>query len=242
MWHTKTIGNRGLVMDGTESLERLKLWVQIASTIALPIVVFVVGNQLQRSIANQELGKSYVQMAVDVLKAPPTSETSELRQWAVATVDKHSPIPLSKELREQLKQGSVEFKVALSSTDAKDDKTTGGIVRYIKCEKAPDADTAQWMIKNIQNTFKKCLNVDEVGIAQYKQRNGPLKEGETQLSLNPIDPTNSVNVSETERSVQCVKTRDKATAEWLLKNYGNTVFRCPKSDEIGVMRQSALSK
>lgn len=229
-------------MNGTESLEKIKLWLQIVATIALPIIVFVVGNQVQRSIATQELGKSYVQMAIDVLKTPPTPENSELRQWAVATVDKHSPIPLSKELREQLKQGAVEFKIAAKNdVEAKDDQTTvGGIVKYIKCEKVQDAETAQWMIKNIQNVFKKCPSEDEVGITQFKKRNGPLKDGETQLF--PLGPTNAVASQKMERSVQCVKTRDKGTAEWLLKNYGNTVFRCPKPDEIGVMKLSTTSK
>ena len=228
-------------MSGTESLEKLKLWVQIASTIALPVVVFVVGNQVQRSIANQELGKSYVQMAVDVLKAPPTPETAELRQWAVATVDKHSPIPLSKDLRDQLKQGTVEFKVGTKSgTDVGAESTPGGIVKYTKCERAPNAETAQWMIKNIPNTFKQCPSADEVGTTQFKRRDGPLKEGEEQILLTPVSATKGV--LEMERSVQCVKTQDKATADWLLKNYGNTVFRCPKSDEIGVMKLSKLSK
>ena len=230
-------------MNGTETLEKLKLWLQIVSTIALPIVVFVVGNQVQRSIASQELGKSYVQMAIDVLKTPPTQETSELRQWAVATVDMHSPIPLSKELRDQLKQGAVDFKVATkNSVKSKDDEITVGLVKYIKCEKAQDAETAQWMIKNIQNTFEQCPREDEVGIAQFKPQNGLLRDGETRVLLTPMDVTNAVTVPKIERSVQCVKARDKATAEWLLKNYGNAVFRCPKPDEIGVMRLSTTSK
>jgi hypothetical protein len=179
-------------MNGTESLEKLKLWLQIIATIALPLIVFIIGNQVQRSIATQELGKSYVQMAVEVLKTPPTPENSELRQWAVATVDKHSPIPLSKELREQLKQGAVEFKVAAKSgVEDKDDQISVAIVKSIKCEKVQDAETAQWMINNIQDTFKKCPSEDEVGTNYFKPLRGPLKDGETRISLSPLDPTNA---------------------------------------------------
>lgn len=219
-------------MSNIDSLERLKLWVQIASTIAVPVVVFVIGHQVQRSIADQELGKSYVQMAIDVLKAPATPETAELRQWAVATVDKHSPIPLSKELREQLKRGTVELKAATrSSNEAQSDHQTG-LVKFIKCEKTLDADTAKWLIKNFKGSYHPCPNPDEVGITQFKRREGPLKEGETAVTIEPLPE--ATPVPQIQRSVACIKVRDKQTADWLLQHHSRMVFKCPKSDEVGV--------
>jgi hypothetical protein len=221
-------------MSSNETLEKLKLWVQIVSTIAVPVVVFIVGHQVQQTIADQELGKSYVQMAIDVLKASPTPETVELRQWAVATVDKHSPIPLSKELREQLRKGKVELKAAAveRGTEQRAD-TPGGIVKYLKCEKVLDAETAQWMVKNIPEHFQKCPSADEVGVTKFKRRDGPLKEGEVLLSYSEFKEVPDTQL-DIEQSVNCLKMRDKETAEWLLKQYGKIVYKCPKQNEVGV--------
>jgi hypothetical protein len=52
--------------QNTEKLEKLKLWFQILATIAVPIVIVIIGNQVQQSIAEREVGKSYVQMAIEI--------------------------------------------------------------------------------------------------------------------------------------------------------------------------------
>ena len=99
-------------MSGTASLEKLKLWAQIVSSIAIPVVLAVVGYHVQRSVADNELAKNYVQIAIDILRNPPTPEAGEWRRWAVATFERHSPVPLSPELRDQLMKHPIELRGA----------------------------------------------------------------------------------------------------------------------------------
>lgn len=207
-----------------EKLERLKLWSQILATIAVPIVIIIVGNQVQQSIAEKELGKSYVQMAIEILKMPPSKETVELRQWAVATVDKMSPIPLSRKVQEQLESGKVELR-----------PTGAGLIKYFECEPTKDKETAKWLLENKPHDYQKCPKDDEIGVFRFKSNHGgPLQSGESLIKLEPITDRVQKELESLVHSVECRKVKDKETAMWLLKHYQNKFFKCQKDDEIGV--------
>ena len=69
------------------SHDRLEYWkqiAQIASSIAVPVVLGVVGWIVQNALADAGLKKDYVQIALAVLKEQPRSENKELRQWAIS--------------------------------------------------------------------------------------------------------------------------------------------------------------
>lgn len=71
--------------------ERLEFWKQIAqivSALAVPVVLALIGYFVQRSLADAGLKKDYVQMALGVLKEQPSKENEQLRQWAIAVLDK----------------------------------------------------------------------------------------------------------------------------------------------------------
>lgn len=210
--------------QNTEKLERLKLWSQILATIAVPIVIVIIGNQVQQSIAERELGKSYVQMAIEILKAPPSKETVELRQWAVATVDKLSPIPLSRKVQEQLESGKVELR-----------PTGAGLIKYFECEPTKDKETARWLLENKPHEFQKCPKDDEIGIPKFKPNHGgPLQSGESLIKLEPVTDRIQKELDSLVHSVECRKVKDKETAMWLLKHYQHKFFKCPKDDEVGI--------
>ena len=210
--------------QNTEKLEMLKLWLQILATIAVPIVIVIIGNQVQQSIAEREVGKNYVQMAIEILKVPPSKETVELRQWAVATVDKLSPIPLSRKVQEQLESGKVELRPVGS-----------GLVKYIKCESVKNKETAKWLLENEPYNFQKCPKDNEIGVLQYRSKHeGPLQSGESLVTLEPITDRMEEKMKSFVHSIECRKVKDKETAIWLLRNYQSRFYKCPKDDEVGV--------
>ncbi len=210
-------------------LERLRLWAQILATIAVPIIVLIVGNQVQQSISEREVGKDYVQIAADILKAPPTPETTDLRQWAVATMDKLSPVPLSPKLREQLNSGEVDLKVSAGVDDA---VGSTRLVRYFACEPAKDKATAQWLLDNFPEKFKRCPSEIDVGIPKFKAKVGPLKQGEVELKRAGKELEGTI--SSMKKTVRCVKAKDKEMVSWLLKEHSNVFYECPRPGEIGI--------
>ena len=210
--------------QNTEKLEKLKLWSQILATIAVPIVIVIIGNQVQQSIAEREVGKSYVQMAIEILKVPPSKETVELRQWAVATVDKLSPIPLSRKVQEQLESGKVELR-----------PVGGGLIKYIECEPVKDKETAKWLLENEPYNFQECPKDNEIGVFKYKAKHeGPLQSGESLVTFEPITDRMKEEMKSFVHSIECRKVKDKETAVWLLKNYQSRFYKCPKDNEVGV--------
>jgi hypothetical protein len=211
--------------EATVKLERLKLWSQILATIAVPIVIVVIGNQVQQSIAEREVSKSYVQMAIEILKAPPTKETTELRQWAVATVDRLSPIPLSKKAQEQLENGEAGFQASTSS-----------MVKYVECEVTKDKDVAKWLLKHMPNEFKKCPKDDEIGVFRYKFKpiGEVLQSGESRITLQPVNGDFGKDLENYVSSIECSQVKDEETAKWLMKRYQNKFYECPKENEVGI--------
>jgi hypothetical protein len=61
------------------------------SSIALPLVIAVVGGCYNVNMKNSENRVRYVELAIAQLRAPPTPETSALREWAVGLLDSQAP-------------------------------------------------------------------------------------------------------------------------------------------------------
>jgi len=93
----------------TERLQRWQAVSSIASAIAIPIVLAVIGYMVQRQIAVDGLKKDYVQIASSILKENPATQEKELRQWAITILDNNSPIPFSDRAKSSLERGSPIF-------------------------------------------------------------------------------------------------------------------------------------
>ena len=90
----------------TESkLERWKSISSIASSIAIPIVLAIIGYFIQKQLADEGLKKDYVSIAASILKENPASQEPELRKWAVTVLDSNSPIPFSGRAKAGLEKG-----------------------------------------------------------------------------------------------------------------------------------------
>ena len=95
----------GVVEGSTAQLERWKAISSIASAIAIPFVLAIVGYFIQRQLAEEGLKKDYVAIATTILKENAANQEPELRKWAVLVLDSNSPIPFSGKVKESLEKG-----------------------------------------------------------------------------------------------------------------------------------------
>ncbi len=97
----------------TMNQESLNKWQSIASigaSIAIPLILAIVGYVVQDKISTEGLRKDYVQIAISILKE---RQDEDLRKWAVTVLDENSPIPFSKDVRMKLEKGTVYVPVAV---------------------------------------------------------------------------------------------------------------------------------
>ena len=90
-----------------EILNKIQSIATILSLIAIPIVIAIVGWYVQASISTEGIKKDYVQIAIGILKDNEKQKDDELRKWAVAVLDKNSPVRFSSDLRDKLEKGVV---------------------------------------------------------------------------------------------------------------------------------------
>jgi hypothetical protein len=85
------------------TLNNWKAIASIASSIAIPIVLAVIGYIVQTTVASDGLKKDYVKIATNILKDEPSPKNIELRAWAIQILGKYSEIPFSDKASESLK-------------------------------------------------------------------------------------------------------------------------------------------
>jgi hypothetical protein len=92
--------------SSVSALERWKSIASIASAVAIPFVLAVVGYFIQKQLANDGLKKDYVSIAASILKENPTGQEPDLRKWAVEVLEQNSPIPFTTNAKRSLQAGS----------------------------------------------------------------------------------------------------------------------------------------
>lgn len=135
-------------------LEPIKQIAQIASAVAVPLVLAATGYFVQASISDAGLKKDYVQMALGVLKEAPTAENKQLRTWAISVLDKNSPVAIPGELKAELATNkSIPF-VGFSNFKNEDFQP----VVTLDCKPVPDAGTLEWMLKTYPTKYERCAD------------------------------------------------------------------------------------
>ena len=81
---------------------KLDVLSKILAALAIPIILAYIGNQYSTAIKERELQGKFVELAVDILREEPTSETDSLRAWATKVIDRYSGIGLNTAAREKL--------------------------------------------------------------------------------------------------------------------------------------------
>jgi len=90
-----------------DTLSKIQMIASIAAAVAIPLVIAAAGWIIQAKIASQSVQKDYVSMAVGILTDPKNERNDELTTWAVAVLDKTSPVPFSGALRQKLASGEI---------------------------------------------------------------------------------------------------------------------------------------
>ena len=100
---------------GLRNFEKLESLAKSISLVAIPVVVAIMGNQLNQTISAQEANTKYVELALQILaKKPMSLSASEqerssdrtLRSWAVDLLGATSPVKMSKVTQSVLIDGS----------------------------------------------------------------------------------------------------------------------------------------
>jgi hypothetical protein len=81
----------------------------------IPVVIAISSNQISGSIKEKEIKVKYVEIAVGILKQYPEEDTN-IREWAVAVIQKYAPIPLKEKAKQEL------LKSVIKSSSTVEDK------------------------------------------------------------------------------------------------------------------------
>ena len=124
------------------ALRRVQTYVTIISSIALPLVIAVVGGCYNVNMKNSENRVRYVELAIAQLRAPPTPETSALREWAVGLLDSQAPVKLSPAAKLQLMSSPLSVQLAGAAAAQADAGSSLSITR-IKTSSGSDSSVAK---------------------------------------------------------------------------------------------------
>jgi hypothetical protein len=72
-------------------------WFQWLSTLLLPLVLVYLGHQFTTADTERSVQVKFVELALQILKEPPSDEKKDLRLWAIRIVDRYAGVPLSHE-------------------------------------------------------------------------------------------------------------------------------------------------
>lgn len=69
---------------------KLQILSGLIASVLVPLVVALVGQSINKSIQENEIRIQYMKLALDILQEPPRSETENLRNWAIETLNYYS--------------------------------------------------------------------------------------------------------------------------------------------------------
>jgi hypothetical protein len=72
------------------------------AAVVVPLVLAYVGNSYTAAIKERELQGKFVELAINILKEKPTTETTNLRKWAIKVIDNYSGMPFNDATKEDL--------------------------------------------------------------------------------------------------------------------------------------------
>ena len=91
-------------------LEKAEKISKIASYIAVPLIIAIIGWIIQDRITNENIKRDYVQLSVSIINDTENDTTSnELRSWAVDLLNTYSPVKFSSEVIAKLKAGDIRL-------------------------------------------------------------------------------------------------------------------------------------
>ena len=108
------IKSKGVVMHKKDCWDILNIIISIVSSVLIPILIVVYASSINATlqkneiaIRNVEISVKYIEIAADILSAKPTEDNIELRNWAIEILIENSPIVITPEIEQQMKENSI---------------------------------------------------------------------------------------------------------------------------------------
>ncbi|SRR5579871_1918907 len=103
--------------------------IKLLSAVAVPLVIAIIGFQVQHSISNAETKAKTLELAIQILQQPMGNPSQPgLRQWAIDTLEASSPVSLSEDARREL-----QSKPLLATQEVQRHIQTGGFHNLLTC-------------------------------------------------------------------------------------------------------------
>lgn len=97
-----------MAKDGYDKIESIT---KALAAIAIPVSLAWAGHTVQQQVAQDTLKKEYVQMAITILKEEPTSDQTDMREWAVKLLDDMAPVPMSDKTKARLLTKPIDLRI-----------------------------------------------------------------------------------------------------------------------------------
>lgn len=119
----------------------------VMASIAVPVILAVIGNAYTnaqkeaervhlRERQEAELSVRYVELAVEILRAPPRKQAAQMRTWAVQVLDRFSPVSLPSPAKESLAttqlQVAADAPAGATALDVLVDKTDQEVLEEVR--------------------------------------------------------------------------------------------------------------
>ncbi|EKT4474852.1 DUF2514 family protein [Pseudomonas putida] len=144
-------------LTSTSSLQKAQSIVTILSAVAIPLVIAVIGNSVQQTIAENGIKKDYLAMAINILKEDGEKSDPDVKAWATAVVTEYSPVPFSSGAKEKLGEAlaSMDFLPKLPDSARQTDlpQCESGCLAYVT------GKMATWTLKLSQAGTSNDLDV-----------------------------------------------------------------------------------
>lgn len=92
-------------------LVKAKAWGVLFATIAVPLLVAILGSMFANAAKEREIGVRYVELAIGILTAEPKGDSIALRIWATDVLSHYSEVALSAQAKKVLEQQRLELTV-----------------------------------------------------------------------------------------------------------------------------------
>ena len=86
----------------------------LSFALIIPFVLGFCGMKIDQTLKEREIGAKYIEIATGILRDKPSEDTLALRTWAIDVVQKYSPVPLTREAVEELRQTALPVKYYLT--------------------------------------------------------------------------------------------------------------------------------
>jgi len=87
--------------------EKSKIIGGLLATVLIPLAVAFIGQAYAQAIKDREIRAKYVEIAIDILRTPPSDDRYDVRAWAADVIVSYSGVKLTDEQKETLIRSNV---------------------------------------------------------------------------------------------------------------------------------------